>query len=195
MSITVPKVAVLGGGCFWCTEAIFERVKGVQKVEPGYAGGFTPDPVYEDVCSGRTGHAEVVRIVFDPDVIGYEELLEIFLHTHDPTTPDRQGADRGTQYRSIILTTNSLQHRIATEVLRKNDAAGVVSAPIVTQIAPLETFYPAENYHRDYYENNSNAPYCTAVIAPKLEKFRKLFDHAKVTPRTTIMNVSEPDSI
>ena len=164
------KTAVFGGGCFWCIEAVFERAKGVVSVTSGYAGGETENPNYRDVCSGTTGHAEVVKIEYDPSIIGYEELLEVFWKAHDPTTLNRQGADAGTQYRSIILYTDREQREIAEKSKKELEKAGIFKAPVVTEIKELEKFYPAEDYHQDYYQNNSSAGYCRVVIAPKLKK-------------------------
>ncbi len=167
--------ATLGGGCFWCLEAVFQELRGVRSAVPGYAGGHIADPTYEQVCSGRTGHAEVVRITFDPAEIGYADLLRVFFATHDPTTPDRQGNDVGPQYRSIILTHSDAQRRAAEAVKREIAEAGIWDDPIVTEIVPLQTFYPAEAYHRDYFANNPNTGYCRVVVAPKVAKFRKQF--------------------
>jgi peptide-methionine (S)-S-oxide reductase len=167
------QFAVFGGGCFWCTEAFFQRLKGVKSVLPGYAGGTTPNPSYDQVCTGRTGHAEVIKIEFDPAEISYEDLLEVFFATHDPTTPDRQGNDRGTQYRSVILAADEGQKRAAEEAITK--FAPDFPAPIVTQVAMLAEFYPAEDYHQNYYNENGAQPYCSFVISPKLAKFRKKF--------------------
>jgi peptide-methionine (S)-S-oxide reductase len=164
------KTAVFGGGCFWCIEAVFERIKGVVSVTSGYAGGETENPNYRDVCSGTTGHAEVVKIEYDPSIIGYEELLEVFWKAHDPTTLNRQGADAGTQYRSIILYTDREQREIAEKSKKELEKAGIFKDPVVTEIKELEKFYPAEDYHQDYYQNNSSAGYCRVVIAPKLKK-------------------------
>jgi peptide-methionine (S)-S-oxide reductase len=164
------KTAVFGGGCFWCIEAVFERIKGVVSVTSGYAGGETENPNYTDVCSGTTGHAEVVKIEYDPSIIGYEELLEVFWKAHDPTTLNRQGADAGTQYRSIILYTDREQREIAEKSKKELEKAGIFKDPVVTEIKELEKFYPAEDYHQDYYQNNSSAGYCRVVIAPKLKK-------------------------
>lgn len=162
--------ATFGGGCFWCLEAVFERLPGVQSVVSGYAGGTVPNPTYEQVCTGMTGHAEVVRIEYDPSVVTYEQLLDLFWRAHDPTTPDRQGADVGTQYRSIILYHSEAQ-RLAAENSRDSLASrGEFSSPIVTEIIPLKNFYRAEEYHQNYFQNHPNAPYCTFVIAPKLKK-------------------------
>ncbi len=164
-------VATLGGGCFWCVEAVYLRVGGVSEVVSGYAGGTTPDPTYEAICSGRTGHAEVVQVTFDADVVSYERILELFWQAHDPTTPNRQGHDVGTQYRSIILTHDDHQQRSAEA---SRDAAQVrVRRPIVTEIEPLQRFYPAEDYHQDYFARNPRAPYCRYVIVPKLNKLAR----------------------
>jgi peptide-methionine (S)-S-oxide reductase len=167
--------ATLGGGCFWCIEAVFEEVAGVSAAVSGYAGGHVDDPGYEAVCSGSTGHAEVVQVTYDPDVIGYEEILLVFFGVHDPTTLDRQGADRGTQYRSIILTHDADQQAAARNLVARLEAEGVYGDPIVTAIEPLERFWPAEPYHQDYYRKNPGNGYCMAVIAPKLAKFRQEF--------------------
>ena len=162
------ETAVLGGGCFWCMEAVFEGQEGVQSVESGYAGGTTPNPTYEQVCTGSTGHAEVVRVTFDPAKTGYAKILELFWQAHDPTTLNRQGADVGSQYRSIILTSNEKQREIAEQ--SKREAQKEFDEPIVTEIQPLKVFYVAEKYHQDYFANNPNAPYCMFVIKPKLKK-------------------------
>lgn len=169
--------AVLGAGCFWCVEAVFQSLKGVHEVEAGYSGGNTKNPTYEEVCTGTTNHAEVTRIIFDPGVISYEQLLEVFWLTHDPTTPNRQGADFGTQYRSVIFYNNEEQRKTAEESMQKTDSSGLWGNPIVTQISPLKEFYIAEDYHQDHYNSNPNKPYCSAVIAPKLKKFFKEFKH------------------
>jgi len=169
------EIATFGGGCFWCTEAIFERVLGVQEVESGYSGGNVINPDYKMVTSGTTGHAEVVQITFDPDVVSYLELLEIFFKTHDPTTLNRQGADVGTQYRSIVLYHNEQQNKLAQEVIQELDSEGIWSDLIVTAVEPFEQFYSAEAYHQEYFENNPNQGYCRLVITPKLEKFEKVF--------------------
>ena len=160
--------ATFGAGCFWCVEAVFERLDGVQSVEAGYAGGSTANPTYEEVCSGTTGHAEVAQITFDPRRVSYETLLEVFWEAHDPTTMNRQGADVGTQYRSVIFYQNEKQKTAAEE--SKMDAAKNFSSAIVTEIKLLTQFYKAENYHQDYFRNNPNAPYCMYLIEPKLEK-------------------------
>jgi peptide-methionine (S)-S-oxide reductase len=159
---------ILGGGCFWCVEALYETLDGVIAVESGYAGGSVPNPTYREVCSGTTGHAEVIKVTFDPETIDLESLLGFFWQAHDPTTLNRQGADVGTQYRSIILYRNEEQKRAAEASMKA--AQPQFSDPIVTEISGLETFYPAEDYHQDYYRNNKNAPYCRFVIAPKLKK-------------------------
>lgn len=166
------EVATFGSGCFWCSEAVFSELRGVTKVVPGYAGGTTANPTYEDVCTDTTGHAEVSQISFNPSVITYRELLEVFFSTHDPTTLNRQGADQGTQYRSVIFYGSDEQKREAERIINELESEKVFRNPIVTQVAPLVAFYPAEDYHRDYYKRNPSKPYCQAVIAPKLAKFR-----------------------
>jgi peptide-methionine (S)-S-oxide reductase len=173
--MTTTQTAVLGGGCFWCLEAVFDQLKGVQSVESGYAGGQTPNPTYDDVCGGRTGHAEVVRIVFDPAVVSFRELLMVFFTIHDPTTKDRQGNDVGTQYRSVIYCQTPEQRTDAESVIAGLVRNGIWREPIVTEIADAATFYPAENYHQEYFERNGRQPYCQAVVAPKVAKFRKQF--------------------
>ena len=165
--------ATFGGGCFWCTEAIFQKLKGVDKVESGYAGGTKENPSYNQVCAGVTGHAEVIQITFDPDVISYDYLLKIHLSTHDPTTLNYQGADHGTQYRSIILTHDATQTKTAEQVI--SEMTSYFDNEIVTEVKPFDVFYKAEDYHQNYYNNNPGQGYCVAVIGPKLEKFRKLF--------------------
>ena len=167
--------ATLGGGCFWCTEAIFERVKGVVTAESGYSGGNTANPDYKQVTSGLTGHAEVVQITYDPEQVSYAELLEIYFKTHDPTTLNRQGADVGTQYRSIVLYHSEEQRIMAEKVILALGVEEIWADPIVTTIEPFEIFYSAEGYHQEYYENNPNLGYCRVVINPKVEKFEKLF--------------------
>lgn len=169
--------ATFGAGCFWCVEAVFEEVKGVKTVEAGYAGGDVKDPSYREVSTGTTGHAEVARIVFDPSEISYEQLLEVFWHTHNPTTLNRQGADVGPQYRSVIFYHNEKQKEIAEKSKVRTDKSDLWEDPIVTAIEPLSNYSKAENYHQDYYANNPNAGYCQVVIAPKLKKFRKEFSH------------------
>jgi peptide-methionine (S)-S-oxide reductase len=169
------EVATLAGGCFWCIEAAFSIVKGVEKVEPGYTGGSVPNPTYEQVSTGTTGHAEAAQITFDPNVISFREILEIFFATHDPTTMNRQGPDVGTQYRSAIFYHNETQKATAEQVIAELDKEGIWETPIVTQIEPLRTFYKAETYHKDYYKKHPNQPYCQAVIAPKLVKLQQRF--------------------
>jgi peptide-methionine (S)-S-oxide reductase len=168
--------ATFGSGCFWCTEAIFQQVSGVKKVTSGYSGGQVVNPSYKEVCTGRTGHAEVIQVVYDPDVISYRELLEIFWKTHDPTTLNRQGNDIGTQYRSVIFYHNEEQREKAEYYKKELNTAGVYDQPIVTEISPFENFYEAEDYHQDYYSENPRQPYCTFVIQPKIEKFKKVFE-------------------
>lgn len=174
-----PKVQteaiVLGGGCFWCLEAVFQEVKGVSSVRPGYAGGTVPHPTYEQVCTGETGHAEVVEVVFDPRVLPLESLLEVFFALHDPTTKNRQGADVGSQYRSIVLYRDEAQHRAAVEAIRRLQASGAYPRPPVTEVVPLRAFYPAEEFHRDYFRKHPDAPYCALVISPKVAKLKRLF--------------------
>ncbi|HUE76466.1 MAG TPA: peptide-methionine (S)-S-oxide reductase MsrA [Longimicrobiales bacterium] len=167
--------ATLGGGCFWCLEAVFERVDGVRSVTSGYAGGEAENPSYAAVCSGTTGHAEVVRLEYDPEVIEFRDLLDVFFATHDPTTPNRQGPDTGPQYRSIILYESESQRESAESVMRELEAEGVFGAPIVTELEPLEKFWPAEAAHQEYYRNNPNQPYCRVVIDPKVAKLRERF--------------------
>ena len=168
------EVMTVGSGCFWCTEAVFQQVKGVEKVVSGYSGGTAPGkPTYREICSGLTGHAEVVQVTFDPSVITYEELLVIFMTTHDPTTLNKQGADVGTQYRSVIYYHNETQQAIAHEVIKQ--VSNYYDKPIVTEISPLEIFYEAEDYHQNYYNQNSDQGYCSYVITPKLAKLRQLY--------------------
>ena len=169
------ELATLGGGCFWCTEAVFTQLHGVEKVESGYSGGTVPNPTYREVCSGLTGHAEVAQITFDPQTISYREVLEVFFATHDPTTLNRQGADVGTQYRSVIFYHNDAQKQIAAQVILELNAAKIWDAPIVTAVEPLKVFYRAEDYHQEYFANNANQPYCQVVISPKVIKFRQKF--------------------
>jgi peptide-methionine (S)-S-oxide reductase len=169
------EIAVLGTGCFWCTEAIFKSLRGAVNVSPGYAGGHSQNPSYPEVSSGETGHAEVVRIEFDPEILPYEDLLEVFWNVHDPTTLNRQGNDVGTQYRSIILYSNKKQKEIAEKSMRQLIESHSYKDPVVTEIKPLENFYNAEKYHWNYYENNSNAPYCRLVISPKLQHLREKY--------------------
>ena len=176
MSQNKTEKATLGGGCFWCLEPIFEDLIGVDHVVPGYAGGSDPNPSYKAVCSGTTGHAEVVQIRYDPQQISFGQLLEIFFSVHDPTTPNRQGADTGTQYRSIILYHDEEQKRVAGEVIAELEQKKLWNGSIVTQIEPLGAFYEAEEYHHRYFERNPNQGYCSVVIAPKVAKFRKKFE-------------------
>ena len=175
MSDSSGEVATLGGGCFWCLEAVYERLRGVERVVSGYAGGHETNPSYELVCSGATGHAEVVQVVFDPADLSYREILEIFFSIHDPTTMNRQGGDVGTQYRSAIFYHTPEQERIAKEVVEQLTRDEVFPDPIVTEIVPYEGYYPAEEYHQGYYRRNPGQGYCQFVVAPKLAKFRKLF--------------------
>ncbi|WP_299989562.1 peptide-methionine (S)-S-oxide reductase MsrA [uncultured Pontibacter sp.] len=167
--------ATFGGGCFWCTEAVFQDLAGVQKVESGYAGGHMENPTYKQVTSGTTGHAEVLQITYDPAIISYDELLEVFWKTHDPTTLNRQGNDIGTQYRSIVLYHNDEQREKAERYKQELDAAGAFDDPIVTTIEPLQEFYPAEDYHQNYFNTHGHEPYCSFVIRPKVDKVRKVF--------------------
>lgn len=169
------ETATLGGGCFWCLEAVYERLRGIRSVEPGYAGGIVPNPTYRAVCGGGTGHAEVVRLTFDPDQISLREVLEVFFAVHDPTTPNRQGADVGPQYRSIVLYESEAQRRTAEDVVAALEQEGAFEAPIVTEIVPLEAFHPAESYHREYFRRNPDQAYCRLVIAPKVAKLRRHF--------------------
>lgn len=169
------EVATFGNGCFWCTEAIFEQLEGVYKVESGYAGGTVKNPTYEEVCTGTTGHAEVIRLTFDPKAISYTELLEVFFSTHDPTTLNRQGADVGTQYRSVIFYHNEEQKKAAEKIIAALENESVFENPIVTEITAINNYSVAENKHQDYYNNNKNQGYCRAVINPKLEKFKKQY--------------------
>jgi len=167
------EIATLAGGCFWCLEAIFPDLNGVHRVKSGYAGGHTPDPTYQEVCSGSTGHAEVLRIEYDPEVISYRDLLDVFFSVHDPTTKDRQGNDIGTQYRSAIFTHDEVQDRVAREAIAELEAAGVYPGPVVTEVTPAGTFFPAEAYHDNYFARNPEQGYCQVIIAPKVAKFRK----------------------
>lgn len=169
------ETAILAGGCFWCLEAVFDELKGVLSVESGYSGGHVPNPTYRQVCTGQTGHAEVVRVTFDPDVITYRDLLNVFFAIHDPTTLNRQGNDVGTQYRSAIFYLDETQKRTAEEVIRALTEAQLWPNPIVTEVTPFDAFYMAEEYHQEYFAHNSYQPYCMAVVAPKVAKFRKQF--------------------
>jgi peptide-methionine (S)-S-oxide reductase len=169
------QLATFGGGCFWCTEAVFQELKGVIGVKPGYAGGHTKNPTYREVCSGTTGHAEVIQIEYDPNLVPFEKLLEVFFQTHDPTTLNRQGNDIGTQYRSVIFYHNDQQRKISEQIIQRLAEAKVFRSPIVTQLEKLDVFYEAEDYHHDYFSANPDQPYCEALILPKLKKFRKVF--------------------
>jgi peptide-methionine (S)-S-oxide reductase len=171
------EIAIIGGGCFWCIEAVLERLEGVSKVVSGYAGGKNPSPSYEQVCSGTTGHAEVVQVEFDPGVLSYRDLLIVFFAMHDPTTLNRQGADVGTQYRSVIYYNSDAQRQVAEALIKEFDGEGIWGAPIVTRVEPAPVFYPAEQYHQQYYQRNPNAGYCQVVIAPKVAKLRQRFAH------------------
>ncbi len=169
------EVATLGGGCFWCLEAVFKDLRGVEQVVSGYAGGEVANPTYMQVCSGATGHAEVVQLTFNPEEVSFKEILEVFFTIHDPTTMNRQGADVGTQYRSAIFYHTPEQKAVAGQVISELNGAGIWRSPIVTEVVPAPTFYPAEDYHQEYYEQNPSQPYCRMVIEPKVAKFRKLF--------------------
>jgi peptide-methionine (S)-S-oxide reductase len=169
------EVATLAGGCFWCLEAVYEELRGVEKVESGYSGGTVPDPTYRQVCTGTTGHAEVVQVTFDPEVVSFKEILEVFFTIHDPTTLNRQGADVGTQYRSAIFYHDEEQKRIAEAVIAELEARHLWDDPIVTEVTPFDAFYVAEDYHQGYYRNNEYQPYCQVVIAPKVAKFRSKY--------------------
>jgi peptide-methionine (S)-S-oxide reductase len=173
MTDTGREVATLGGGCFWCTEAVFVDLRGVDRVVSGYMGGQLPNPSYEQVCSGRTGHAEVIQVTFDPAAVSFREILEVFFTTHDPTTLNRQGGDQGTQYRSVVFHHDDEQRRVAEEVIRELTERRLYDDPIVTEVSPAAQFYPAESDHQDYYARNPYQGYCQAVIAPKVSKFRK----------------------
>ena len=169
------ETVVLGGGCFWCLEAVYQQMEGVLSVESGYMGGRAPDPTYREVCSGTTGHVEVVRIAFDPGITSYREILEVFFAIHDPTTRDRQGNDVGSQYRSVIFYSSGEQRSAAEEIIRELNAEHIWQDPIVTELQPAMTFYRAEDYHQEYFRNNSQQPYCAFVVAPKVKKFREKF--------------------
>jgi peptide-methionine (S)-S-oxide reductase len=182
-SMSEYQKATLAGGCFWCLEAVFDELKGVVSVESGYSGGQVSNPSYQAVCTGMTGHAEVVQVTFDPEVLSYADLLRIFFAIHDPTTPNRQGADIGTQYRSAIFYHNEEQKRTAEEIIKELNTAKLWPRPIVTEVPPFESFYVAERYHQEYYVNNPNQSYCRVVIDPKVAKFRKqFFDRLKKQP-------------
>ncbi|HOY71234.1 MAG TPA: peptide-methionine (S)-S-oxide reductase MsrA [Methylotenera sp.] len=167
-----PQIAIFAGGCFWCTEPVFSQIKGVSKVESGYIGGHTTNPTYKEICNGDTGHAEGIRITFDANAVSFETLLEVFLVSHDPNTLNRQGNDIGTQYRSAVFCQHQAQHDATVKMIAEFNAAQIYSAPIVTQINGAETFYPAEDYHQDYFAKNPDNPYCLAVAAPKAAKIR-----------------------
>lgn len=169
------ETATFGTGCFWCTEAIFQQLKGVESAVSGYSGGTVKSPSYEEVCTGNTGHAEVIQVNFDSNIITFKDLLEVFWKTHDPTTLNRQGADEGTQYRSVIFYHNQIQKDLAESYKKKLDHAGIFDHPIVTEITEFKEFYKAENYHQEYYNNNKTQPYCSYVITPKMEKFKQIF--------------------
>jgi len=169
------EVATLGGGCFWCTEAVFQDLRGVEKVQSGYSGGHVPNPTYEEVCGKGTGHAEVVQVTFDPSVVTFRELLEVFFTVHDPTTPDRQGADVGPQYRSAVFYHSPEQKAVAEEVIHDVNERRLWGAPVVTEVTEFTEFYPAESYHDDYFRRNPYQGYCQVVIAPKVSKFRKQY--------------------
>jgi peptide-methionine (S)-S-oxide reductase len=171
----VREIATFGGGCFWCLDGAFRQLRGVEQVESGYAGGRRPNPTYEQVCTGVTGHAEVVRITFDPSIISYRDLLGVLFTIHDPTTLNRQGNDVGTQYRSVIFHHSPEQERVAREVIAELEAEKLWDDPIVTEVAPLPEYYPAEGYHQDYFTKNPNQPYCRAIVGPKISKVRKMY--------------------
>lgn len=169
------ETATLAGGCFWCTESVFDELRGVESVVSGYSGGHTESPTYREVCTGATGHAEVIDVAFDPSEIDFADILRVFFTVHDPTTLNRQGGDIGTQYRSAIFYHSEAQRQAAEAVIREIDAAAIYPNPIVTEVVPFEKFWPAEDYHQEYFANNPNQPYCAAVIAPKVAKFRKMY--------------------
>jgi peptide-methionine (S)-S-oxide reductase len=171
--MATSEMATLGGGCFWCLEAVYDEMEGVSSVESGYMGGHVPDPDYRTVCTGRSGHVEVVRVTFDPNVASYRDILEVFFATHDPTSMDRQGNDSGPQYRSVIFYHNESQRAVAEEVIRELNEEG--AGPIVTELRPAAAFYLAEDYHQEYFRNNPQQPYCAFVVSPKLKKFRQKF--------------------
>jgi len=169
------EIATLGGGCFWCLDAVYDEMHGVVSVESGYMGGIVDNPTYHDVCTGRTGHVEVVQVTFDPEIASYRDILEVFFAMHDPTSRDRQGNDSGPQYRSVIFYEDSRQRAIAEELIRELNAEGVFSRDIVTELRPASTFYIAEDYHQEYFRNNPQQPYCSYVVEPKVRKFREKF--------------------
>ncbi len=186
MDVNKKEIAVLGGGCFWCTEAIYQNINGILAVTSGYSGGHKENPTYEEVCTGRTGHAEVIKLEFDPQKISYRDILEVFFATHDPTTLNRQGADTGEQYRSIIFYASEAQKNTALAYIKELEDNKLYRKPIVTQIVEMKPFYPSEDYHRNYYNNNRGAPYCEFVITPKMEKLFKKFGD-----RINVSNLSE----
>jgi peptide-methionine (S)-S-oxide reductase len=173
--MATQETATLGGGCFWCLEAVYQEMAGVLSVASGYMGGHVENPTYEQVCGGRTGHVEVTQLVFDPAVVSFRDILDVFFTIHDPTTLDRQGNDVGTQYRSAIFYHSDEQKSVAEDEIRKIDAEGIWSKPIVTEVRPAEKFYRAEDYHQEYFSNNPNQPYCAYIVAPKVKKFREKF--------------------
>ena len=191
MSGTRTEVATLGGGCYWCLEAIFEQIVGVTKVVSGFSGGHVKNPSYKEVCTDTTGHAEVVQVTFDPDVISYREILELYFAFHDPTTLNRQGGDVGHQYRSVIFTHSPEQAQTARALVANLAAAGTFDDPIVTEIAPFSEFYTAEDYHQGYYRNNSEQPYCRAVISPKIAKLRQKYA-ARLKPASSVPSAESP---
>jgi len=178
------QTATLAGGCFWCLEAVFDEIKGVQSVESGYSGGSTTNPTYRDVCSGMTGHAEVVQVKFDPEIVSYRDLLNVFFAIHDPTTLNRQGADMGTQYRSAIFYHDDMQKETAESLIKELNEQDIWNRSIITEVTPFEKFYMAEDYHQEYFANNPYQPYCIAVVAPKVVKFRKHFLDMLKKPQT-----------
>lgn len=182
MTERTTEKATLGGGCFWCLEAVYEELDGVVSAQNGYAGGHVEDPTYRQVCGGRTGHAEVVQLEFDPSVVSYADVLRVFFTIHDPTTKDRQGADRGPQYRSIILTHDGAQRAVAEAVMAEVEQAGAWDDPLVTELKPLDRFWPAEAEHDEYYRRNPNQPYCRVVVEPKVLKFRREFADRRKDP-------------
>lgn len=179
------EIAVLGGGCFWCLEAVFDDLEGVRSVESGYAGGRSAHPTYKQVCSGNTGHAEVIRVTFDREVISFSDILKVFFTIHDPTTRNRQGNDIGTQYRSVIFYGSPEQKAVAEQVVKELNEAHLWDNPIVTEVAPAPEFYVAEDYHQEYFENNSSQPYCQFVVVPKVQKFRAKFADRRKRPHAS----------
>ena len=176
MSEKRTEIATLAGGCFWCTEAVIQKLRGVEKVVPGYTGGRVPNPTYQDVCTGQTGHAEAIQVHFDPDVISYQQLLEVFFALHDPTTLNRQDADVGTQYRSAVYYHDETQKQTVERVIAEVNDSGMYPNPVVTEVAPAGEYYVAENYHHNFYEDNKTYPYCTIIIDPKIQKLYKNFE-------------------